>query len=87
MGQRYLPVTADFLIALQTRHGAQTRRLVPYPDVALPDDVKVVRMGHDPFGQINIVLESAEWPNVAEGDPIPMCPHPVMRVVYDEVEK
>ena len=82
---RYLPVSVDFLVELQCRGGGVTRRAVcPDEALALPDDVRVVRVGHDVYGMLNIVLSSEEWPALAEGAEIPRCETPILRVVYNE---
>ncbi len=75
----YLPVTAEFILNLaRTPNPVTVRCIGPY----IPDDAKILRMGHDTFGQINIILESASYPDVQEGDPIPLCPTPRFEKVY-----
>jgi hypothetical protein len=83
MRVKYLPVSAEFFVALQTRHGHQQRRLAVVDDRALPDDVRIVRVGHDSFGRLNLVLESSEWPEVEDGAEIEALPTPTMRVIWE----
>ena len=72
MRLRYLPVTADFFIDLCK--GGEFHVACQNP---LPQDARIIRMGHDMFGQLELVIESQEFGDVEEGDEIPRQPKPL----------
>lgn len=76
---RYVPVTADFLIGMMKSRESGRVRVVANQ---LPDDARIVRMGHDAFGLINIIVESATFEDVVDGEEIPMHP----RTRFERVE-
>lgn len=75
-----MPVSAEFLLLLSK--GEEIRR-VELVAGRLPPDTTIVRMGHDPFGWINLIIESASFDEVTEDGPIPTLPSPEFRVVRD----
>lgn len=75
----YFLCSAEFLVALCKRLGPQTCRLI---DHAFPDDAKIIRMGHDSFGRLIIILESQGFAELADGDEIPRLPDPVFECIY-----
>lgn len=51
----------------------------------LPDDAEVVRVGYDYSGWMLLVIQSAEWPDVKEGDAIPDLPAPMFTTIDNAI--
>lgn len=79
---RYLPINIDFLIRLCQMNGLTEDSTVKIVENPLPDDVEVIRMGHDSFGNINIILQSSEFEEISEGGEIPLQPRTVFNRMY-----
>ena len=77
MRLRYLPVYTDVLMELWKGNALP----VTCVENRIPKDARVVRIGHDHLGALNIVIESTEFADVDEGAEIPMHPRPLFRRV------
>lgn len=76
---RLVPATADVLLELM-KHGTSGRPL-DVIEHALPEDATIydLRVDMKVWGMIYVVVESATFEAVADGEPIPMHPTPVFR--------
>lgn len=64
---RWTPTAAVEFCKRRDNNGFQ----ISIVDNALPDDAEFVRAGIDQLGYIRIVIKSASFDEVNEGDPIP----------------
>lgn len=69
----YISIDA-YLEAFKDRDHTALFTMVSNP---LPADVKCVRVGFDQFGLLLATLESKSWPDVPEGETIPLLPAPI----------
>ena len=72
---RYIPVYTDFFI--DCLKGGEIHAICV--DNVLPQDTKMVRMGHDQLGSMFIVVESEEFDDIGEYDEIPQHPKPLFK--------
>ena len=77
MRLRYVPITASMLLELMKVDQPTTS--VELIANGLPKDTKLVRVGHDAYGWVNLVVESVDFDDVPEGGEIPRHPTPTFR--------
>ena len=80
MRLRYVPITPNIL--LEAMKVGQDHINVQLVENGLPKDTKLVRMGHDGFGWVNLIVESLDFEDLEEGAEIPRHPTPLFRKVY-----
>lgn len=76
--KRAILVISDKLITDVLKATLSTdRKITSTIKHALPDDVKIVRTGHDINGTLRLMLESEEFENIEDDRPYPElpCPH------------
>ncbi len=74
MRVKYITIDPDILLEIFT--GGHDAKVV---ENALPKDSRVVSIGHNNFGQINIVVSSNSFPELEENEVIQQLPHPLFR--------
>lgn len=62
MRVKYLTLWPDMLVDM-----FKGRHVMKAVHNALPDDARLARVGVDPLGFLNLVIESASYPDVREG--------------------
>lgn len=77
-----LEVSPEFLIQC-CQEQAQLLRMARVVKHALPKDATFVRAGHDVTGALCLVLWSATFQSIPEGERLPMLPLPVFEVVTE----
>lgn len=68
---RILHVHAEFLVAL-CKEGRRVN--ISVTENPLPADARFVRVGHDHVGGLNLIIESATFAEVEDGEEIPVHP-------------
>lgn len=69
-------VMLHFLKALSTTD----RKITSIIKHALPDDVKIIRIGYDINGTLRLMLESEEFEDILDDKPYPELPTPYIKV-------
>lgn len=84
MRMKFLPVMGQLLVDMLKDRPCPRRLVVE--SGALPSDARFVRAGVDPYGDVNLVVESDAWEDVLPGGVIPRAETPVLACIYDEAE-
>jgi hypothetical protein len=77
-------VNVDWWIRLHQKGQHNEPRRVR-PVTALPDDAEVVRVGYDHTGWMFLIVQSATYDDVKDGDVMPEIDGPTLEVVFDDV--
>lgn len=78
---RTLQFTGDFLVSMLKEGNVIQAAVVSN---GLPADARFVRAGHDYSGSLYLVIESASFDDIEEGDEIPAHPKVGLNKIYPE---